>query len=54
MSSNLQYHYYEEFITDIPWESNPMFHSRDNMAAYAAAVRLIVGDKPVNKSVMNR
>lgn len=51
MSSNLQYHYYEEFITDIPWESNPMFHSRDNMAAYAAAVRLIIGDKPVNKSI---
>ena len=51
MGANIQSHYYEEFITGIPWESNPMFHTNENMAAYAAAIRLIIGDKPINQSI---
>lgn len=51
MNRNLQNHYYEDFIVNIPWERNPMLHTHDNMAAYLAAVRMIMGDKPVVQSV---
>ena len=37
----------EDFIVNIPWERKPMLHTHDNMAAYLAAVRMIMGDKPV-------
>lgn len=43
--------YYEEFIKDIPWESNPMLYTNDNMAAYYAAIRLINGDQPIETSI---
>ena len=51
MNNSLQNHYYEDFIVNIPWESNPMLHPHDNFAAYIAAVRMIMGDKPVAQSV---
>lgn len=51
MNRNLQSHYYEDFIVNIPWERNPMLHTRDNMAAYIAAVKMMMGDKPVSQSV---
>lgn len=51
MNKNLQNHYYEDFIVNIPWERNPTLHTQDNIAAYIAAVRLITGDKPVFQSV---
>ena len=51
MNRSLQNHYYEDFIVNIPWERNPMLHTKDNMAAYIAAVRMIMGDKPVVQSV---
>lgn len=51
MNRDLQNHYYEDFIVNIPWERNPMLHSRDNIAAYIAAVRMIMGDKPIAQSV---
>ena len=51
MNRSLQNHYYEDFIVNIPWERNPMLHTHDNMAAYLAAVRMIMGDKPVVQSV---
>ena len=43
--------YYEEFIKDIPWESNPMLYTNDNMAAYYAAIRLINRDQPIETSI---
>lgn len=43
--------YYEEYIKNIPWESNPMLYTNDNLAAYYAAVRLINGDKPIEESI---
>lgn len=51
MNRSLQNHYYEDFIVNIPWERNPMLHTRDNMAAYIAAVKMMMGDKPVSQSV---
>lgn len=36
---------------NIPWDRNPMLHTHDNIAAYIAAVRMIMGDKPVAQSV---
>ena len=43
--------YYEEYIKNIPWESNAMLYTNDNLAAYYAAVRLINGDKPIEESI---
>ena len=43
--------YYEEYIKNITWESNPMLYTNDNLAAYYAAVRLINGDKPIEESI---
>lgn len=51
MNRSLQDHYYEDFIVNIPWERNPMLQTHENIAAYIAAVRMIMGDKTVAQSV---
>lgn len=48
---NYQPRNYEEFINRVPWEKNPMVRTKENMAAYYAAVKLLMGDRPVTESI---